>query len=120
MTTLTPYLRLQFAQGEICIRLEENPLSRDLCSLLPLDLNFQDYAQTEKIAHLPRPLVGDSAAGYAAHRGDLTYYAPWGNLAIFYKDFSYAQGLVKLGHIERGLELLVELSEATVLVSDSL
>ncbi|MET9503768.1 cyclophilin-like fold protein [Streptomyces sp. NPDC006622] len=26
--------------------------------------------------------------------GDLTYYAPWGNLAVFYHDASYAQGLV--------------------------
>ncbi|ELZ92649.1 cyclophilin-like fold protein [Haloferax sulfurifontis] len=32
--------------------------------------------------------------------GDITYYAPWGNLAIFYREFGYASGLVKLGHIE--------------------
>ena len=38
--------------------------------------------------------------------GDLTYYAPWGNLAIFYRDFGYAKGLVKLGRIDSGLELL--------------
>ncbi|GAA4730631.1 hypothetical protein GCM10023216_23110 [Isoptericola chiayiensis] len=25
------------------------------------------------------------------------YYAPWGNLAIFYRDFGHAPGLVRLG-----------------------
>jgi hypothetical protein len=33
--------------------------------------------------------------------GDITYYAPWGNLAIFYRDFGYSPGLVRLGHIGR-------------------
>ena len=36
--------------------------------------------------------------------GDITYYAPWGNLAIFYKDFGYAKGLAKLGRIDSGIE----------------
>ena len=38
--------------------------------------------------------------------GDITYYAPWGNLAIFYKDFGYAKGLVKLGSFDSGIEAL--------------
>lgn len=42
--------------------------------------------------------------------GDLTLYDPWGNLAIFYKDFAYASGLVKLGKIESGIEKLAEIS----------
>ena len=39
--------------------------------------------------------------------GDITYYAPWGNLAIFYKDFGYSRGLVILGKIDSGLEALI-------------
>ena len=38
--------------------------------------------------------------------GDITYYAPWGNLAIFYKDAGYARGLVKLGRLDSGIEAL--------------
>lgn len=34
------------------------------------------------------------------------YYAPWGNLAIFYKDFGYASGLVILGKIDSEVEAL--------------
>ncbi|WP_370589969.1 cyclophilin-like fold protein [Undibacterium sp. 14-3-2] len=36
--------------------------------------------------------------------GDITYYAPWGNLVIFYKDFAYSEGLIKLGKIDSDLE----------------
>jgi hypothetical protein len=37
--------------------------------------------------------------------GDITYYAPWGNLAIFYGE-STSDGLVKLGHLDAGVEKL--------------
>ena len=40
------------------------------------------------------------------HVGDITYYAPWGNLAIFYRDQPYARGLVSLGRIESGIDAL--------------
>ncbi|WP_337926728.1 cyclophilin-like fold protein [Paenibacillus caui] len=36
----------------------------------------------------------------------ITYYAPWGNLAIFYRDFRYSSGLIKLGSIDAGGEKL--------------
>ncbi|CQR50596.1 MULTISPECIES: cyclophilin-like fold protein [Haloferax] len=45
--------------------------------------------------------------------GDITYYAPWGNLAVFYREFGYASGLVKLGHIESGTERLEDLDGET-------
>jgi hypothetical protein len=32
--------------------------------------------------------------------------SPWGNIAIFYKDFSYSGGLIKLGRIESGMDVL--------------
>ena len=35
--------------------------------------------------------------------GDIAYYSPWGNLAIFYKDFGYSEGLVRLGRIDSGV-----------------
>jgi len=38
--------------------------------------------------------------------GDVAYYAPWGNLVIYYKDFGYSPGLIGLGRIDAGLEAL--------------
>lgn len=68
--------------------------------LLPLKLELKDYAATGKIADLPRHLDTSAAPdGYTPNTGDLAYYAPWGNIAIFHKPFSYSSGLVRLGHL---------------------
>ncbi len=87
--------------------LEDNATSRDFVSLLPLKLTLKDYAATEKIADLPRKLSQEGApAGSTPSTGTIAYYAPWGNLAIFYRGAAHANGLIKLGTIESGIEAL--------------
>lgn len=87
--------------------LEDRAIARDFSRLLPLGATLEDYASTEKIIYLPRRLDTTGAeAGCAPSSGDITYYAPWGNIAIFYRDFGYASGLIKLGVIESGLDAL--------------
>ncbi|MFM0529920.1 cyclophilin-like fold protein [Paraburkholderia strydomiana] len=86
--------------GAVGAELDDTSAARDFVSLLPLSLTLQDYAATEKVSDLPRRLSTDDApAGCSAEAGDLTYYVPWGNLAIFHKHFQYVDGLVKLGWI---------------------
>jgi hypothetical protein len=87
--------------------LVDGAVARDFVSLLPLELTLRDYAGKEKVSDLPRRLTTEGApAGVDPDVGDLTYYAPWGNLAIFYRDFGYADGLIKLGRIDSGIEKL--------------
>ncbi len=87
----------------ITATLDDSPATRDFALLLPLTLTLEDYNSTEKISNLPRRLSTQGApAGIDPSPGDITYYAPWGNLAIFYKDFGYSRGLVKLGAIITG------------------
>ena len=39
--------------------------------------------------------------------GDITIYAPWGNVAIFCKNWSYSKDLIKIGRIDGdGIEVL--------------
>ena len=58
-------------------------------------------------ADLPRRLSTTGApAGAAAAAGDVSYYAPWGNLALFHRPFGFAAGLVKLGALDAGVETL--------------
>ncbi|MBL7250082.1 cyclophilin-like fold protein [Alloalcanivorax marinus] len=87
--------------------LDDSDSARDFASLLPLELTLEDFAATEKISDLPRRLSTEGApAGITPRAGDLTYYAPWGNLALFHKDFKHAAGLVKLGTLDGGVEVL--------------
>lgn len=64
--------------------LYDTPTGRDFASLLPLSLTLQDYADIERISDLPRRLsTAQAPEGMTPEAGDITFYAPWGNLAIF-------------------------------------
>ncbi|WP_334187378.1 cyclophilin-like fold protein [Noviherbaspirillum sp.] len=103
MTTLK--IRIMVDGKAVIASLADNPTARDFYSLLPLTLTLNDYAATEKVAYLARKLSGDGApAGAEPAMGDIAYYAPWGNLAIYYKDFAYSDGLIKLGTIDGGID----------------
>jgi hypothetical protein len=78
---------------------------RDFLSLLSRTLTPRDHVQTEKISDLPRRLsITDAPEGVDPDVGDIAYYAPRGNLAIFYRDFGYSTRLVKLGSIGAGAD----------------
>ena len=97
--------------------LVDNATSRDFVSLLPLTITLKDYAETEKISDLPRKLSAEGArAGSTPEIGDIAYYAPWGNLAIFYKDFRYSTGLIKLGKLDKKIEALKESDSTKVTI----
>ena len=84
-----------------------NETTKDFLALLPVTLTLDDYNGTEKISYLPKKLSTDGApAGFTPSIGDIAYYAPWGNVAIFYRDFRYSRGLVLLGRIQSGVEAL--------------
>jgi hypothetical protein len=103
----TMKIRMTIEGTVLTAALLDNQTSRDFVSLLPLTLTLKDYAATEKVSDLPKKLSTQGAPpGSDPSIGDITYYAPWGNLAVFYKDFSYSKGLVKLGKIDSGVEVL--------------
>jgi hypothetical protein len=100
-------IRIKVEDKVITATLIASKTTRDFISLLPLTLTLEDYAGTEKISDLPRRLsTEDAPSGSDPSVGDIAYYAPWGNLAIFYKDFRYSDGLVILGKINGGMEAL--------------
>ena len=94
-------LKISYADAQLTATLYDNPTTRDLVSLLPITTQLEDYADNEKIFYPERKLTTDGAPeGYKPRKGDITYYAPWGDVAIFYKDFNYSSGLISLGKLE--------------------
>jgi len=101
----------------ITATLIDSATTRDFVALLPLTLTLEDYASTEKIAYLPRRLSAEGApAGIAPAAGDIAYYAPWGNLALFYRSFRYSEGLIRLGRLDAGVDLLEARRSLTVTI----
>lgn len=100
-------IRITIGGKSITATLADNQASRDFAAMLPLRLTLKDYADNEKISDLPKKLSTKGAPpGYDPSAGDITYYAPWGNLALFHKDGHYSTGLVKIGTIDSGAEIL--------------
>lgn len=100
-------IKLTVNGNEIFVNLDESQASRELLEMLPLTLTFEDFNNTEKIATLPDELSTEGLpSGYTPEVGDFSYYAPWGNISVFYKDFRYSNSLYKLGRVESGIEIL--------------
>jgi hypothetical protein len=88
--------------------LDDTDVARDFASLLPFELTLSDYNATEKVGDLPRKLSTDGAPrSYQPSAGDITHYAPWGNIAIFYRPFRDSAGLVRLGAFDGGIDALL-------------
>lgn len=100
-------LKMTIEGQEIEITLYDTPAANDLYQMLPLELTFEDYNSVEKISYLEEDLTTEGEPdGCDPDTGDLCLYAPWGNLSIFYQDFRYSEGLIKLGHIDSGMDII--------------
>ena len=94
--------------------LADNPTAEAFADLLPLTLSVRDFNGTEKIADLPAELTTEGAPdGFTPTAGDLALYAPWGNLAVYYQDYSYSSGLVLLGRLDDGPAAIADLPDDT-------
>ena len=110
-------IRIITADQTFTAVLGDSETARDFASLVPITLTLSDFNRTEKIADLPRKLsMGDAPEGVDPVSGDLAYYAPWGNFALFYRNFSYSPGLVRLRRVEGDAEGLSDLSPTSVRV----
>lgn len=101
--------------------LYDTPLADALYDMLPMTVSFEDYNRTEKIGYLPdkQPLPTEGTTdGFEPSTGDLCYYAPWGNLSLFYKSFRYSNNLYSIGHVDADMSFLSEIDESFTITFD--
>lgn len=97
---------------EFDVTLYDTPAANALYDMLPLELTFEDFNGIEKIAYMDNELSTEGEPDeFDPDAGDLCLYAPWGNLSIFYKDFRNSNGLISLGHIDSGMEVISSMNE---------
>ena len=100
-------IRFSFADQSFTAALLDTPPARSLLPLLPLRLEIEDYSDNEEIVRLPGRLSEEGAGPFGDESpGDLCYYAPWGNLALFYAGYRYSRGLIRLGRLDGDVEPL--------------
>ena len=80
--------------------LNETPTARALLAQLPLRLRFSDFNGVEKVAKVPRPLtMTGMPVGDDPEPGDLGFYAPSGDLVLYYRDVGYWPGIARIGRL---------------------
>ena len=90
--------------------LNNSPAAKELYSQLPLSITVENYSNNEKIFYPSKKLDTTDTPLADARAGTLAYYAPWGDVVMFYGRFGSAPGLYELGHAVSGSEYIQGMS----------
>lgn len=102
-------IKVHIGDRTLTAKLLDNDTARDFASLLPLTLNMKDLFRREKFGHLPRAISegGNRTSTYEV--GQLIYWSPGPDLAVFYRHDGQripAPGIIVIGKIDSGIEAL--------------
>lgn len=112
---------IEVRSGETAVTyaLEDNAAADALLAQLPLTIEIEDYSTNEKIFYPPQALETAGAPAASGGAGVLAYYAPWGDVVLFYDDFSENASLFALGRAVSGAESIRDLTgTVTVAVAE--
>ena len=103
-------LRVTANDKTTVFELNNSQAAKDLYAQLPLNIKVENYSDNEKIFYPPKKLNTSDTLLADAKAGTLAYYAPWGDVVMFYKKFGSATGLYELGQAVSGSENLSGMS----------
>ena len=95
---------------QIIYELNDSTAAKQLYDQLPLLVEVDDFSTNEKIFYPTEELDPEDAPLAVGGMGVLAYYAPWGDVVMFYDDYSENGSLFELGQIVSGGELVSEMS----------
>jgi hypothetical protein len=101
-------LRITVGDTILTARLIDNETARDFLTLLPMTARASDYISREKYWHLPRALAAKSERENEYERGDLGFWIPNNDMALFYNHDGSTlptPGLIIIASISSGLEI---------------
>lgn len=112
-------LRLKVKDAVVTATLIDSETTRDFVSLLPLTLTMNDLFSREKYAHLPRAVSEGGTRTRAYEVGDVVYWPPGPDLAIFYRhdgQLISGDGVIVIGKVDSGIEALNVAGSAKVTI----
>src|SRR2546425_12917842 len=99
-------IKLKVEDTVITATLIDSKTTQDFTSLLPLTLTMNDLFRREKFAHLPRAISKEGKRTHTYEVGDVAYWPPGPDLAIFYRHDGQEipdPGIIAIGKIESGV-----------------
>lgn len=104
-------IQLTTEQGNtIRFELNDSNASKSLYEQLPLSLETENFSDNEKIFYPTEKLDTRNTPPAKGPAGTLAYYAPWGNVAVYYGNCGGASGLYQLGQAVSGEEYIPSIS----------
>lgn len=89
---------------QVVYELNDSPAAQSLLSQLPLTVVVEDFSTNEKVFYPPQELDTSDTPLAVGGAGTLAYYAPWGDVVLFYDSFSANSSLFELGEAVSGAE----------------
>lgn len=89
---------------QVVYELNDSPAAQSLLSQLPLTVEVEDFSTNEKVFYPPQELDTTDTPLAVGGAGTLAYYAPWGDVVLFYDSFSANGSLYELGEAVSGAE----------------
>jgi Uncharacterized conserved protein len=87
--------------------LADNPTARDFVSLLPLKISMNDLFGREKYGDLPRAISETGPRTHSYHVGDIAYWSPDHQLAVYYRQDNQtppSPGVIPIAKMDAGME----------------
>lgn len=103
-------IAVQFGDNTVIYELNDSTAADSLYTQLPLTVEVEDYSTNEKIFYPPQELDTGDAPTAQSGAGTLAYYAPWGDVVMFYDAYSPNVSLYELGQAVSGGELVGQMT----------
>lgn len=97
-------------ENTVIYKLNDSPAASSLYEQLPLTIEVEDFSTNEKIFYPLQGLDTTDTPLASNGAGTLAYYAPWGDVVMFYDDYSENTSLYELGQAVSGGELVSQMS----------
>lgn len=95
-------IKVQSGNHTVIYQLNDTQAAKELYAQLPLSIKVENYGSNEKIFYTAKKLNTVNAPLANAQKGTLAYYAPWGNVVMFYEAFGRGNSLYELGQAISG------------------
>lgn len=102
-------ISLNVGNQVVTATLIDSETTHDFISLLPLTLEMNDLLGREKFGHLPRAISEGGKRARTYHVGDVIYWSPGPDVAIYYRHDGSSipsPGIIVIAKIDSGVEAL--------------
>ena len=108
-------ISVQFGDNTVIYELNDSPAAASLGEQLPITVEVEDFSTNEKIFYPPQELDTSDTPAAEGGAGTLAYYAPWGDVVMYYDDYNENPSLFELGQAVSGAEQIGEMTGTIII-----